>query len=116
MTVAIIVSLSQLGTLMSTSMMAAALTLIAHTLQMNATEAQVAFSIFVLGLAFAPFLLAPLSEMYGRRYFWIVSNLWYILWNTICPVGHSRGLMIFGRFMAGSGASVGVTVCYLSAP
>ena len=95
---------------MSTSMMAAALTLIANTFHMNVTEAQVAFSIFILGLAFAPFLMAPLSEMYGRKYVWIGGNLWYILWNSLCPVGHSAGLMIFGRFMAGSGASVGVTV------
>lgn len=108
--IAVIVSLGQLVTLMSTSMMAAALTPIAEDLGMATSEIQIAFSIFVLGLAFAPFLIAALSEMYGRKPIWLISNLWYILWNALCPVGHSRGLMIFGRFMAGSGASVGITV------
>lgn len=90
--------------------MAAALAPIAHDLGMEVAEMQIAFSIFLLGLAFAPFLIAAISEIQGRKPIWLASNIWYIFWNAICPLGHSRGLMIFGRFMAGSGASVGVTV------
>ncbi|RAH86660.1 MFS general substrate transporter [Aspergillus japonicus CBS 114.51] len=108
--VALVVSLGQLVTLMSTSMMAAALTQIGADLHLGSTATQVTFSIFILGLAFAPFLIAALSEMYGRRPIWIASNLFYIMWNALCPVSSSVGLMTVGRFLAGSGASAGITL------
>ncbi|KAJ5801829.1 MFS general substrate transporter [Penicillium psychrosexuale] len=108
--VALIVSLGQLVTLMSTSMMAAALTQIGADLHLGSTATQITFSIFILGLAFAPFLIAALSEMYGRRPIWIASNIFYILWNALCPVNSSVGLMTVGRFLAGSGASAGITL------
>lgn len=69
------------------------------------------FSIFILGLAFAPFPIASMSEMYGRKPVWLFCNAFYVLWNALCPVGHSPALMVIGRFLAGSGASVGITVC-----
>lgn len=111
--VALIVSLGQLVTLMSTSMMAAALTKIGADLHLGSTATQILFSIFILGLAFAPFLIAALSEMYGRRSIWIASNMFYILWNALCPVNSSVGLMTVGRFLAGSGASAGILVSTL---
>ncbi|PYH85262.1 MFS general substrate transporter [Aspergillus uvarum CBS 121591] len=84
--VTLIVSLGQLVTLMSTSMMAAALTQIGADLHLGSTATQITFSVFILGLAFAPFLIAALSEMYGRQPIWIASNLFYILWNALCPL------------------------------
>lgn len=111
MTIAVIVSSSQLVTIMTTSIMAAALEEIAEDLGIAVFEMQIAFSIFVLGLAFGPFLIGPLSETFGRKPVWIGSNFWYILWNSLCPVGYSKGLMIAGRFLAGCGASCGITVC-----
>jgi MFS family permease len=53
-----------------------------------------------------------LSEIYGRKPVFLLSNVWYILWNSLCPVGNSPGLMITGRFLAGCGASAGITVRY----
>lgn len=94
-------------------MMAAALTQIGADLHLSSTATQITFSIFILGLAFAPFLIEALSEMYGRRSIWIASNLFYILWNAICPVNSSVGLMTVGRFLAGSDASAGITVSSL---
>ncbi|KAH8811283.1 putative efflux pump antibiotic resistance protein [Xylogone sp. PMI_703] len=108
--IAIIVSCGQLVTLMSTSMMAAALDQISEDLHIRDFTTQVCFSIFILGLAFAPFLIAALSEIYGRKPVWLVCNAWYILFNSLCPVGKSSAMMIIGRFMAGSGASVGTTL------
>ena len=95
--------------------MAAALPQIATDLGMTMSTTQITFSIYFLGLGFAPFLLAPLSEIYGRKAIWIAGNIFYILWNSLCPVGDKAGLMIFGRLMAGSGASVGVAVRLLQA-
>ncbi|KZM25858.1 uncharacterized protein EKO05_0009066 [Ascochyta rabiei] len=105
-----IFSFGQLVTLMSASMIASALGEIAHDLDTTASTGQIILSTYFLGLAFGPFLAAALAEMYGRRPIWIFGNAWYILWNAICPVGNSTGLMIFGRLMTGVGASVGITL------
>ena len=110
MTVVLLVSCSQLVTTMSATMVTPALDEILHDLNMDPSTGQIAFSVFFLGLGFAPFIVAPLAELYGRKPIWIGGNLWYILWNSLCPVGFNKGLMIAGRFLSASGASVGVTV------
>lgn len=110
MSIAILVSLSQLVTLMTASVMAAALPQIAHDLNLSTSTTQIAFSVFMLGLAFGPVPIAALSETYGRRPLWLASNLWYLLWNSLCPVGNSSALMVVGRLLAGFGASVGIAV------
>ncbi|OHX00746.1 MFS multidrug transporter, partial [Colletotrichum incanum] len=110
MSIAVIISFGQLVTLMSTSMMAAALGRISHDMGINESTTQITFSIFVLGLAFAPFPIASFSEMYGRKLVWLFCNAFYVLWNALCPVGRLPVMMVVGRFMAGSGASVGITL------
>lgn len=91
-------------------MTASALGDIARDLDIDASTAQISFSIYFLGLAFGPFPIAAISEMNGRRNIWMFSNVWFILWNSLCPVGNSKGLMIAGRFFAATGACVGNTV------
>ncbi|KAK1963169.1 MFS general substrate transporter [Colletotrichum sublineola] len=108
--ISVIVSSGQLVTLMSTSMMAAALGRISHDLGIDESTTQITFSIFILGLAFAPFPIASFSEMYGRKPVWLFCNAFYVLWNALCPVGRLPALMVVGRFLAGSGASVGITL------
>ncbi|KAF9697725.1 hypothetical protein EKO04_004193 [Ascochyta lentis] len=103
-------SFGQLVPIMSASMIAAALDDISHDLKISASITQITLSSYFLGMAFAPFLIAAMSEMYGRKRVWIACNAWYILWNALCPVGNSAPLMIVGRFMTGAGASVGVTL------
>ncbi|OLN86059.1 putative transporter C1529.01-like protein 4 [Colletotrichum chlorophyti] len=90
--------------------MAAALGRIGHDLGIDESMTQLTFSIFVLGLAFAPFPIASYSEMYGHKPVWLFCNAFYVLWKALCPVGRLPALMVVGRFMAGSGASVGITV------
>ncbi|KAK4495089.1 hypothetical protein PRZ48_013416 [Zasmidium cellare] len=63
--IALIVSFTQLVAAMSASMMAAALPAIGRDLHMGATEIQVSFSIYLLGLAFGPFIVGPASEICG---------------------------------------------------
>ncbi|KAF3043584.1 linoleoyl-CoA desaturase activity protein [Didymella keratinophila] len=105
-----IFSFGQLIPIMSASMTAAALGDIAHDLKIGASTAQITLSSYFLGMAFAPFLIAAMSEMCGRKRVWVACNTWYILWNALCPAGNSAPLMIVGRFMTGAGASVGVTL------
>ncbi|GAM91381.1 hypothetical protein ANO11243_094310 [Dothideomycetidae sp. 11243] len=109
-TIGLVASTTQLITTMSASMVVPALDHILADLGMDAFDGQIAFSVFFLGLGFAPFVVAPLSEMYGRRPVWLGGNLFYILWNSLCPVGKSPALMTIGRFLCACGASVGVTL------
>lgn len=95
---------------MTASVMAAALSTIAHDLGSSPSVTQITFSVYFLGLALGPLPIASFSETYGRKPVWIACNLWYCLWNALCPVGNSIGLMTAGRFLAGTGASVGLAV------
>ncbi|KAJ8124467.1 hypothetical protein O1611_g9173 [Lasiodiplodia mahajangana] len=108
--IGIVMGLGALVTLLTASVTAAALGDIARDLKLDPATAQISFSVYFLGLAFGPFPIAAISEMNGRRNIWIVSNVWFILWNSLCPVGYSKGLMIAGRFLAALGASVGNTL------
>lgn len=111
--IAILVSLAQLVALMTASVTAAALDQIAADVGMSASQAQISFSIYFLGMAFSPFFIAALSEMYGRRLVWLWSNIYFLVWNTVCPVGRIKVIMILGRFMAAAGATAGVIVSSL---
>ncbi len=91
-------------------MIAPSLPAIAKDLHINATTAEMTLSIYFMGISFAPFVIASASEVWGRRNVWIICNAWYILWNALCPVGKKVELLSIGRFMAGAGASAGVTV------
>ncbi|KAI1259295.1 MFS general substrate transporter [Xylariaceae sp. FL1019] len=108
--IGIVMSLGALVTLIGASVTAPALDKIADDTGLDPETAQISFSIYFLGLAFGPFVIAAISEMNGRRNIWIVSNIWFILWNTLCPVGHNKGLLIAGRFLAATGASAGNTL------
>jgi len=95
--------------------MAPALPQIASDLNMSTVAAQMAFSIYMLGLAFGPLVVAPLSETFGRRPVWLGCQMWYVLWASLCPVGDSRGaVMIVGRFGSGLGASGGIAVSFMA--
>lgn len=95
-----------LVTLMSGSMLAPALDAISKDLHTNPETANLTLSIFVLAFAFGPMVLSPCTEIFGRRYVWIICSLWYILWNTVCGFAHSNALLIVGRILSGIGGSV----------
>ncbi|KAM7188501.1 major facilitator superfamily domain containing protein [Naviculisporaceae sp. PSN 640] len=109
-TIAILYSLGSLVTLMSASMVAPLLKDIMRDLDVDASTAQIVFSTVFLGYGLGPFVLAALSEMYGRRMVWIWSQVLYVVWNTLSPVGNNKVLMIVGRLMAGMCASAGIAL------
>ena len=85
--------------------MAPALAQIANALHINEEETQMALSIYVLAFAFGPLVLAPCSEVFGRKPVWLASSLWYIIWNLLCGFAGSKETMISARFFSGLGAS-----------
>ncbi|KAM7184405.1 putative mfs multidrug transporter [Rhypophila sp. PSN 637] len=108
--IATIYSLGSLVTFMSAAMIAPALKDITHDLNIDALTAQIVFSVVFLGYGFGPFVVAALSEMYGRRVVWIYSQVFYVVWNALSPVGSNKVIIIVGRLMAGMGASAGLAL------
>jgi MFS family permease len=62
-------------------------------------------SIFLLAYAVGPFVLAPLSEMYGRVVVLQSANLVFLLFNTLCGWSTSKEQMLAFRFLSGLGGS-----------
>ncbi|KAF9560806.1 MFS general substrate transporter [Agrocybe pediades] len=67
-------------------------------------------SIFVLGYAFGPLFLGPLSEIFGRSRVFQLSNLFFMAWNLGCGFAQNRKQLIGFRFVAGLGGSAPLAV------
>ncbi|KAM0218935.1 hypothetical protein ACHAQI_001256 [Fusarium lateritium] len=59
-------------------------------------------SIFVLGFAFGPVLLSPLSELYGRRLLFNISNVITLCFSIGSALAPNIACFIVFRFIAGS--------------
>ena len=58
-------------------------------------------SIFVLGYVIGPLLLAPLSEIYGRRFVLTGGNVFFCVWQIGCALAPNLPSLIVFRFLAG---------------
>lgn len=58
-------------------------------------------SIFVLGFAVGPLLMAPLSELYGRTPIYHVCNSLFVVFSIACALANNVGMMLTFRFFAG---------------
>ncbi|OAA74693.1 MFS multidrug transporter [Akanthomyces lecanii RCEF 1005] len=103
--ITILLSFGGLVTLMSGAMLAPALQDIAHDFKTNENNAQIFLSIYVLAFAFGPMVLAPCTEVFGRRPVWIICACYYVAWNTAAGFSKSPGVLIVCRIMSGIGAS-----------
>jgi predicted MFS family arabinose efflux permease len=100
-----VLSATGFNRIMVSTIMAPALSTIAHELQMSSTESVMALSIYLLAAAFGPLVIGPLSEVYGRSKVLHASNVWFLLWNIVCGFAKSKETLIAARFLAGFGAS-----------
>ncbi|KAF8890418.1 MFS general substrate transporter [Infundibulicybe gibba] len=62
-------------------------------------------SIFVLAYALGPLIWGPLSELFGRLVILQVSNIWFLVFNTLCSVAKTPTQMLVFRFLAGFGGA-----------
>jgi hypothetical protein len=83
-----VLSATGFNRIMVSTIMAPALSTIAHELHMSATESVMALSIYLLATAFGPLIIGPLSEVYGRSKVLHASNVWFLLWNIVCDEGN----------------------------
>ena len=74
------------------------------------TLATFVVSVFVLGFAFGPLLMAPLSELYGRTIIYHVCNVLFVIFSILCAVAKNMSSLIAFRFFAGF-AGVAVVTC-----
>lgn len=99
------------NTLMSSTMVAPALTRISHDLHIGRdTQTQLVLSIFVLSYAFGYFVWAPLSEVYGRKQILQIANLWFFVWNLVCGFARNEATITVGRLFSGAGAAAALAL------
>lgn len=75
----------------------------------NQELASFVVSVYVLGFAFGPMLIAPLSEMYGRVPVYHVCNICFVAFSIACAKAPSFGALIAFRFFAGTFGSCPLT-------
>lgn len=72
----------------------------------NELLAEFVVSIYILGFAFGPLIIAPLSEIYGRAPLYISCNILFIIFSVACGLSKNMGTLVAFRFLLGcAGAS-----------
>ncbi|KAL9115480.1 MAG: hypothetical protein Q9227_000801 [Pyrenula ochraceoflavens] len=66
------------------------------------TLASFVVSVYLIGYAFGPLVMAPLSELYGRLWVYHGSNVGFIVLTVACAVSSNLNMLIGFRFLEGS--------------
>ncbi|KAI1649142.1 MFS general substrate transporter [Daldinia loculata] len=61
-------------------------------------------SLILVGVGLSPLLLAPLSEVYGRKPILVTGTIVFLVWNTGCGTAATLGQMFAFRLLSGFGA------------
>lgn len=72
--------------------------------------ASMVVSIYILGYSFGPLFIAPLSELYGRRWIYHGSNILFVAFTIACAKSTSLGMLIAFRFLAGMMGATPITI------
>lgn len=67
-------------------------------------------SVYLLGYAFGPLILAPLSELYGRLVVYHTCNFLFVIMTVTCALSRSMNMLIAFRFLAGTFGSCPLTI------
>lgn len=93
------------------SMIAPALPLISQEFGVTSSVQQsLMLSTFILAYAFGPLILAPATEMFGRRVVLQTTNAMFIAFNLGCGASQMSAQMTVLRFFAGLGGSAPLAV------
>ncbi|QSZ33661.1 hypothetical protein DSL72_005229 [Monilinia vaccinii-corymbosi] len=63
-------------------------------------------SLILIGVGLSPLILAPLSEVYGRKPIIIIGSSIFAIWNMGCGAARTLDQMLAFRLLSGFGASV----------
>jgi multidrug resistance protein len=76
----------------------------------NSTVATFILSIYILGFAFGPLVIAPLSEIYGRWVMYNIGNILFTVFTVGTALSNSIGMIMAFRFLMGLAGSVPITI------
>ncbi|GKT74225.1 cycloheximide resistance protein [Colletotrichum tofieldiae] len=107
----VIVSLTALlSPIGSTISAAAAADIMRHFGTTSETLGALMTTIYLLGYAFGPIIIAPLSELYGRAIVFQSCTLMFTIFNIACAVANSFGSLVVYRLLAGIAGSCAGTL------
>jgi len=75
----------------------------------NVELASFVVSVYILGFAFGPLVLAPLSEIYGRLPIYHVCNIGFMAFTVACALATNLNMLIGFRFVEGLFGSAPLT-------
>lgn len=64
------------------------------------TLATFVVSVFVLGFAFGPLAIGPMSEIYGRRPVYNICNVLFVIFTVLSVVASNMGMLTPGFSLA----------------
>ena len=67
-------------------------------------------SVYVLGYASGPAVIAPLSELFGRQLVYNVTNALFIIFTVACAVASNLNMLIGFRFLEGVAGSAAISL------
>lgn len=67
-------------------------------------------SVYLLGYCFGPLIIAPISEIFGRRIVYNVCNVLYVIVTVACALAPEVGSLTVFRFCAGVAGSSPLTI------
>jgi multidrug resistance protein len=66
-------------------------------------------SVYVIGFALGPMVLAPMSEVYGRLPVYYACNVLFTIFSVACAVSSNLGMLIGFRLLAGCAGSAPIS-------
>jgi hypothetical protein len=76
----------------------------------NEELASFVVSIYILGFAIGPMVIAPLCELYGRLKLYLACQVLFIIFTILCAVAQNMGMLVAFRFLAGCAGAAPLTV------
>ena len=109
---AFLLFISALGgiTPLSIDMGLPALEAIGRSLQIAPASAALTLSFFLVGFAFGPIVLGPLSDRFGRRPILLAGCALFVVAGIGCALTPSLPVLLFWRLLQGIGAGAGSTL------
>lgn len=86
----------------SSGLSAGCSTSIAEDFGVSQVAAGLTSTLFVLGYCAGPFIFAPISEFYGRRYLLYSTFILYLAFSALCSFAPNFGALLVGRLLAGT--------------
>ena len=107
----LLTTLSNLNRPLVSSMLAPGVQLVMKEFDTSSkTFATFVVSIFVLGFACGPLLLAPLSELYGRVVIYNTTNVLFLGFIILCAVSQNPSMLLAFRFLSGFAGVATITI------